>query len=1008
MVLLLLLAGTCAYAQPAGWNINPAVFQYNMTITAKMRVDGSVTNVASNHIGIFSQGQLRGVASPVIAGGQAFYFMSSFANINKGDTLYFLGYVQSQDKIFICTDTLVFKHQTAQGSVGNPVMLDFTLSPKPVIYTPSDFDYSTLSGCTTIVDIESSDNVNEEGSGLTYAIIGGADQNKFSIDASTGVLSWSNFTPDANAPADANTDNIYEVRVKVTDSNGLTGTQTMRISVSTQSVMTSSLNCPQNQSVMTGRDVTGNCTAVIDWTEAETSSLCAQSLLTYAFTGATAGTGSGLIPTAQEFEKGTTTVTYTLPGQTPTTCSFTVTVTDDEAPTVTCPGASSNGLSGGSCSMAVSGLNATYSDNCTGSTLAYALSGATTGSGSGQATGATFQAGVTTVTYTVTDAVGNTSTCSGTVTVTVLQATVGTTDNSGAQMNDGVVCTGLKATLTSVSTGTAYAWSNGATTQSITVTPAGAETYTVTVTLGAGCTTTGQASVNLHSTATMNAVPDYGPLCHNDNLSVTFGSSLSGVTYAWRNNNPNVGTLAGNGGSINMQVKNTTAVSQTGQFVVTPTYQGCTGRKDTFLVRVNCSTMSGGVLWHETGAAVSGVTMTMTGDASDTRTTGSNGRYGFNQKNGGTFTIRPTRNQSFASTADLNAFGVNAADLAAIQAHLNGSASLTGMRLISADINVTNSVNSTDVSILSAALGGNASARSFFNTNTWRFCDSVHVFLNPSSPWGWPQAKTYNNVNGVFNRTSFRATKKGDVSQSNSRPDSDPVSLMIPGGVPEYDRETEVVLTLSGLRDMRALQAALQFDPEILELTGISTEKSAVGLTEEGVGLYDSRAGVIRLVWAAAEPVSVPDGSELVRLRFRALKSTSTPVSDLLTLIEESDLTPAAYDADYAEVALQVVESEGNNHLVERNNTASALQVLSAAPNPFSGYTAVRFMMPEPGVFTVNLYSADGRLVWSHSRPQLAGYGEVEITDREAVLPGVYYLEMAGAGMRERVRLVRM
>jgi hypothetical protein len=68
-----------------------------------------------------------------------------------------------------------------------------------VIYTPSDFDYSTLSGCNTIVDIESSDNTNKEGSGLTYSIIGGADQGKFSIDASTGVLSWSNFTPDAKS-----------------------------------------------------------------------------------------------------------------------------------------------------------------------------------------------------------------------------------------------------------------------------------------------------------------------------------------------------------------------------------------------------------------------------------------------------------------------------------------------------------------------------------------------------------------------------------------------------------------------------------------------------------------------------------------------------------------------------------------------------------------------------------------------------------------------------------------
>jgi hypothetical protein len=84
------------------------------------------------------------------------------------------------------------------------------------------------------------------------------------------------------------------------------------------------------------------------------------------------------------------------------------------------------------------------------------------------------------------------------------------------------------------------------------------------------------------------------------------------------------------------------------------------------------------------------------------------------------------------------------------------------------------------------------------------------------------------------------------------------------------------------------------------------------------------------------------------------------------------------------------------------------MQVLSVAPNPFSENTVIRFMMPEPGILTVNLYSAEGRLVWSHSRPQLAGYGEVEITDREAPLPGVYYLEMAGAGGRQQHRLVRM
>ncbi|MFN7832156.1 MAG: T9SS type A sorting domain-containing protein, partial [Bacteroidota bacterium] len=145
-----------------------------------------------------------------------------------------------------------------------------------------------------------------------------------------------------------------------------------------------------------------------------------------------------------------------------------------------------------------------------------------------------------------------------------------------------------------------------------------------------------------------------------------------------------------------------------------------------------------------------------------------------------------------------------------------------------------------------------------------------------------------------------------------------------------------------------------------------------------------------------------------VRFRLRALKQTNTPVSDLLTLIDESDQTPAAYDADYAEVAVQAIRSEDNSHLVERTAASSAMQVLSVAPNPLSEKTVIRFMMPEPGILNVNLYSAEGRLVWSHSRPQLAGYGEVEITDREAPLPGVYYLEMVGAGGRQQHRLVRM
>ena len=70
------------------------------------------------------------------------------------------------------------------------------------------------------------------------------------------------------------------------------------------------------------------------------------------------------------------------------------------------------------CSAVVNAINGNYNDNCSGSTLAYVLTGATATTGSGQASGQTFLLGTTTVAYTVTDGAGLTSACSFTVTVT--------------------------------------------------------------------------------------------------------------------------------------------------------------------------------------------------------------------------------------------------------------------------------------------------------------------------------------------------------------------------------------------------------------------------------------------------------------------------------------------------------------------------------------------------------------------------------------------------------------
>ncbi|WP_074221746.1 SdrD B-like domain-containing protein [Rhodovulum sp. ES.010] len=67
-----------------------------------------------------------------------------------------------------------------------------------------------------VIDLDASDS---DGDSLTYSIAGGADGGLFEIDAHSGELRFK-AAPDYEAPADHGADNVYEVKVKVSDGRG--------------------------------------------------------------------------------------------------------------------------------------------------------------------------------------------------------------------------------------------------------------------------------------------------------------------------------------------------------------------------------------------------------------------------------------------------------------------------------------------------------------------------------------------------------------------------------------------------------------------------------------------------------------------------------------------------------------------------------------------------------------------------------------------------------------------
>jgi uncharacterized repeat protein (TIGR01451 family) len=162
------------------------------------------------------------------------------------------------------------------------------------------------------------------------------------------------------------------------------------------------ISCPAN---ITKNNDPGLCSAVVTYANATATDNCPG-----------VGTPSCTPPSGSIFPKGTTTVTCTVSDASgnSSSCSFSVTINDTEAPAISCPASITLEPT------CPSGAIATYvapvgTDNCPG---------ATTARTAGPASGTVFPIGTTTVTYTVTDAVGLTASCSFTVTVKTAAATI--------------------------------------------------------------------------------------------------------------------------------------------------------------------------------------------------------------------------------------------------------------------------------------------------------------------------------------------------------------------------------------------------------------------------------------------------------------------------------------------------------------------------------------------------------------------------------------------------------
>ena len=138
LVILLFACCTKTIAQAPAWTVNPAAFSNSMNLTTQVYLDGSEVNNGANLLGAFVGNELRGVASPMLILGKAYYFLTIFSNAVSGENITFKVYLAATDDIHPAIEQTPFVKNAQLGSypsgfgVNISAANDFSISLLPI------------------------------------------------------------------------------------------------------------------------------------------------------------------------------------------------------------------------------------------------------------------------------------------------------------------------------------------------------------------------------------------------------------------------------------------------------------------------------------------------------------------------------------------------------------------------------------------------------------------------------------------------------------------------------------------------------------------------------------------------------------------------------------------------------------------------------------------------------------------------------------------------------------
>jgi len=429
------------------------------------------------------------------------------------------------------------------------------------------------------------------------------------------------------------------------------------------------------------------------------------------------------------------------------------------------------------------------------------------------------------------------------------------------------------------------------------------------------------------------------------------------------------------------------------------------------LIAVAASTtveISGTIFWKGDGiASVNNAVVALSGDASGSDATDTNGDFDLAAGTGANFVITPSKNTGGL----LN--GVTAADATVIQQHLTGSSLITDFyRLVAADCNRSNNISSVDGGLIRQALLGNPSAMNILNAaGHWRFVRTDYVPVL-AGPYTLDHYSLYDNrvltgVSGAQPAQDFYGIKTGDVFEETNPgvdvadpslkpdPSAQPVVWRVRDRLLKAGQTIELDFSVANFTDIAAFQYGMRFDPAMLQFQQASGTNAELALDQAShFGAWQVAKGELRTLWSVAEGKTLPGVQPAYRLRFKVLQG-GKKLSAVLGL-DPAILAALAYTTDLAQREVQLVFTEyGQPDLNLPDDVArDYFDLLQNRPNPVNDRTTIGFILPAATDAQLRVLDLSGRELWRVDKSYPAGYHEESFRLDELGTTGMLFYEL--------------